>query len=124
MSGRIGLFQKGNSKKPTRYYSDKQEKIIAKNLNGRQVANSGATMFAKGDVVVGNDWLIEAKTKTTQTNSFSIKKEWLEKNLNESIFMHKKYNALAFNYGPNTPNYYIIDESLMKRLVELLKDID
>ena len=123
MSGRIGLFKKDeNIKKPTRYYSDKQEKSIAKDLGGKQTPNSGATMWVKGDINIGNDWLIEAKTKTTHTNSFTIKKEWLEKNLNESIFMHKKHNALAFNFGPEEPNYYVIDEDLFKTLIEHLKN--
>lgn len=124
MSGKVGLFQKDTSKKPTRYYSNRQEKSIAKSLNGKQVANSGATAFAKGDINIGSDWLIEAKTKTSMVSSFSIKKEWLEKNLKESIFMHKKHSALAFNFGPDEPNYYIIDENLMKSLIECIKYID
>ena len=34
--------------KPTRFFSNKQEKQIAKELKGKQVANSGATAFRKG----------------------------------------------------------------------------
>jgi hypothetical protein len=34
----------------TRYYSDIQEKRIAKAVNGKQTANSGATKWSKGDV--------------------------------------------------------------------------
>lgn len=32
--------------KPTRYYSNKQEKHIAKSVKGKQTSNSGATAFS------------------------------------------------------------------------------
>ena len=35
--------------------------------------------------------------------------------------MGKKYNALAFNFGPTSKNYYVIDEYLMQYLLEKLK---
>ena len=31
--------------RPTRFFSDKQEKKVAKSLGGKQTANSGATDF-------------------------------------------------------------------------------
>lgn len=105
--------------KPTRYYSTKQEKQVAKTLGGTRTKNSGATMFQKGDLTL-NDWLIECKTKMSSSESISIKKEWLEKNLKESLFMGKKYNALVFNFGPDEPNYYIIDENTFQDLVKVL----
>ena len=70
--------------KPTRWYSDRQEKRVAKTLKGRQTANSGATKWSKGDVVT-DDWLIEAKTVTKEQKTFSIKKEWLLKNKEEAF---------------------------------------
>lgn len=103
--------------KPTRYYSDKQEKSIAKAIGGKQTANSGAGMFAKSDVST-DEWIFEAKTCTTDKESFSIKKAWLDKNLQESVFMGKKYNALVFNFGPGQKNYYVIDELTFKELIE------
>jgi hypothetical protein len=33
--------------------------------------------------------LIECKTKTSPSNSISIKKEWIEKNKQEMVFMGK-----------------------------------
>ena len=36
------------NKSSTRYFSNKQEKHIAKELGGKQTANSGATPFYKG----------------------------------------------------------------------------
>lgn len=107
---------KEGKKKPTRYYSDKQEKHVAKAVNGKQQVNSGATMFGgKGDVSADN-CLIECKTCTKPKDSFSIKKEWLEKNLKEALFEGKEYNALAFNFGPNEKMYYIIDERTFEEI--------
>ena len=71
-----------NSDKPTRHYSSMQEKSIAKAVKGNVNKNSGATMFQKGDVVTDN-WLLEAKTCTTDKKSFSLKEEWFEKNKKE-----------------------------------------
>ena len=104
-----------DNKRPTRYYSNKQEKQIAKKLNGTLTKNSGATMFQKGDLSAG-DFLIDCITKTTSSDSISIIKDWLEKNEKEALFMGKEYSALAFNFGPNEKNYYIISEELFESL--------
>ena len=113
--------EKDGVKEPTRSFSKKQEDYVAKKFNGNRVKNSGATAFAKGDVNLDEQsFLIECKTKTTASDSISIKKEWLEKNLKEALFMGKKYSALAFNFGSNQPNYYIIDEYLFEELLNRL----
>ena len=57
--------------KSTRWYSNRQEKKVAKAVNGKQTANSGATAFQKGDVTT-NDWLIECKTKTTEFVNYLV----------------------------------------------------
>ena len=105
--------------RPTRFYSNKQEKHIAKVTGGKQTANSGATAFSKGDVRT-DDFLIEAKTCTTEKKSFTIKREWLDKNEEERFAMGKDYSALAFNFGDDE-NYYVISEKLFVILLELLK---
>ena len=107
--------------KPTRYYSKRQENRVAKELNGKRTANSGATNFQKGDVNLDN-WLIECKTATTEKKSFSIKHEWLDKNKEEAFAMRKDYNALCFDFGDNGSRYYIIDEKTFKQVVELMKE--
>lgn len=112
---------KSGEKKPTRYYSSKQEKAVAKKFDGKQTKNSGATLFDKGDVTL-DKWLIECKTKTSISESISVKKEWLEKNNKEAIFEGKDYSALAFNFGPDEKNYYIIDEYLFKELVDYINN--
>ena len=108
------------SGRPTRFYSGKQEKRIAKAVNGQRVVNSGATAFSKGDVRT-DDWLFEAKTKTSESQSFSIKKEWLLKNKEEMFAMGKSYNALVFDFGDGT-NYYVIDEKTFLKMKEALEN--
>ena len=108
--------------KTTREASTAQEKKIAKVLGARRVANSGATKFDKGDVVLGSEWLIEAKTVMEPKKSFSIKKDWLEKLREEKFACRKDYNALCFDFGDGGNRYYILDEDTFKTLIELSKD--
>lgn len=105
--------------RPTRYYSNRQEKKVAKALHGKQVANSGATAFNKGDVTT-DDWLIECKTKTEPSKSYSIKKEMLEKNKEEAFSMGKSYSALVFDFGDGK-NYYVVDEKTFLMMKEALE---
>lgn len=107
----------------TRFYSDKQEKQICKLLGASQQINSGASKFSKGDCVQKEaNMLIEAKTITTNKDSFSVKKEWLDKNEKEAKTQRLYNYCLAFNFGPDQPNYFIINERLMKYLVDKLKE--
>ena len=64
--------------RPTRFYSAKQEKQVAKIVDGKVNANSGAAPFCAGDVVKDN-FLIECKTTTKEVKSYSIKKDVLLK---------------------------------------------
>ena len=117
----MSLFKtsiKNEGTKPTRYYSKKQENSIATAVGGKTTPNSGATMWKKGDITTDN-WLLEAKTKTKDSDSISIKKEWITKNKEESIFMDKEYCGIVINFGPGQPNYYIIDELTFQELLEL-----
>ena len=113
--------EKGGEKLPTRYYSKKQEDAVAKKFGGARVKNSGATAWQKGDVSL-DKFLLECKTKTTASQSMSIQKEWLEKHEKEALFMGKPYTALAFNFGPNEQNYYIINEELFEKLVTYIDE--
>ena len=109
--------------KPTRFYSNRQEKKVAKVLKGKQTVNSGATPFIKGDVLT-DKWLIECKTKTSDSHTFTIKKEWIEKNEEEAFAMNRDYSAIAFNFGPDSENYYVINENLFKILKTYLEEGD
>lgn len=110
-----------NNKNSTRYYSQRQERRIAKLVGGKTVANSGAPKFVAGDVKADN-WLIECKTLTEPKKSHTIKKEWLEKNAEEAFAMNKPYNALAFDFGDGD-NYFIVDAKTFKKLVDILDSI-
>ena len=108
-----------NTIRPNRFYSSRQEKKVAKAVGGKQVSNSGATAFNKGDVTT-DLMLLECKTCVENKKSFSIKKEWLEKNKEEAFEMGKDYSVLTFNFGPDSDNYYVIDERLFKMLNKFL----
>ena len=112
-SGRPSRF---TDKKPTRYFSNKQEKAVAKAVGGKQVSNSGAPVFLGGDVNT-DICLIECKTCTKEQKSFTIKKEWLEKNKEEAFAMGKSYSALTFDFGSGV-NYYIISEKMFKEWLD------
>jgi len=107
---------------PTRFYSSRQEKRIAKAVGGKTVANSGATLFNKGDIRTKN-WLFEAKTKTSESDSFSIKRSWIEKNKEEAFAMGKDYNALVIDFGDGK-QFYLIDEKTFLRMMKLLEKDD
>lgn len=109
--------------KPTRYYSSKQEKQVARTLGGTVVPNSGAIKFGAGDVET-DKILIECKTCTSEKKSFSIKHDWLEKNEEEAFSVGKHYSVLVFNFGPNTDNYYVLNERTFKKFVEFLSNED
>lgn len=96
---------------------------MAEKFHGTRTLNSGATPFQKGDVSLDRI-NVECKTKVTSSESISIKKEWLEKNEKEALFMGKEYSVLAFNFGPNEKNYYIIDEYMFELLVDKLQNED
>ena len=106
--------------KPTRFYSKKQEQRVAKTVEGKRQSNSGATPFQKGDVV-SDLFLIECKTKTTPSNSITVKREWIDKNKEEAFAMNKPYSAVAISFGDDE-NYFIIDKKLFQRLLEYLKE--
>lgn len=108
------------NKNSTRYFSNKQEKKVAKQVGGRKTANSGATMFSKGDVTISDLMLIECKTCVKEQRSFSIKKEWIEKNDEEKFAMGIENSALAFDFGDGE-QHYIIDAKLFRRLVDFLQ---
>lgn len=95
-----------------------QEKQIAKLIKGRVQANSGGTKFGGGDVLTENVF-VEAKTQVTDKDSFSIKKEWLVKAAEQSFEQRKDCYALAFRFGPEQPDYFVIDARTFKALVDM-----
>jgi hypothetical protein len=104
--------------RPTRFYSNKQERQVAKVVGGKKTANSGATKFRKGDVIA-DDWLFECKTHTEERQQFTIKREWIEKNKEEAFQMGKHHSAIVIDFGDGE-NYYLIDEKSFLEYKELL----
>lgn len=107
----------------TRFYSDKHEKSVCKLLGATQVSNSGAGRFKKGDVISNSaSLLIECKTVMQPKESVSIKKEWILKNKEEAFENRLDNSCIAFNFGPDQESYFVIDQKLMKFLVEKLEE--
>ena len=107
----------------TRYYSDIQEESVRELIGGWKNPNSGAGSFRKGDVIQREaSILIECKTPTKAKDSFSVKREWIDKNRSEARDMRMFNNAIAFTYGPKQENFFVIDEKLFKFLVEKLAE--
>lgn len=102
---------------PTRRASSRQEKKVARTLNGKVQSNSGATDFQKGDVVT-EKMLIECKTVMKPQASVSIKKEWFEKNEIERFAMRKDYSALVFDFGDGDNQYIAMDLKTFKNILE------
>lgn len=123
MSNPFRVSNQAKEGQPTRYYSNLQEKAVAKAVGGHKTKNSGATLFGgKSDVSISDLFNIECKTKTKSSDTIVMHKEWLLKNERESITDGHPYAALAFNFGPNERNYYVINEELFIELVEYLKN--
>lgn len=103
-----------------RKFSKEQEERVAKLLRGRVVANSGATPFHKGDVMT-KCFLIECKTKATESDSITIKKDWILKNKEEAFSMGKKASALAISFADGQ-DYFVISKGLMQLLVDVFEE--
>ena len=117
------MIKTPSNKESTRYFSDLQEKSVCKCIDAIQQPSSGSGHFRKGDVIqVKASILVECKTCINNKDSFSIKKEWLLKNKEEAFTQRMLNHCIAFNFGPNQPNYFVIDEKLMKLLIEKLEE--
>lgn len=109
--------------RPTRWHSNRQEKKIAKAVGGKKTPNSGAGLWKKGDVMTDSGWLFEAKTKMEESKSFTIKREWIEKNKEEAFAMGKDYNALVIDFGDGK-QFYLLDEKTFLRMKDYLEEAE
>ena len=65
---------------------------------------------------------MECKCQMSEKQSYSIKKEILDKNREEAFSNRLNNSALAFNFGPDSPNYYVISEiEFIKEQSEFIK---
>ena len=108
----------------TREASDTQESRVAKKLGALRNSNSGAGLWRKGDLHLPEaSMLIECKTAMSPKDSFSIKKEWIEKDKKEAFANRLSNTAIAFNfYYEDKEDFYVIDDKLMRFLIEKLKE--
>ena len=106
--------------RPTRFYSSRQEKQVAKTVGGKKVANSGATTFYKGDVTTDNI-LFECKTCTKEQKTFTIKREWIDKNREEAFAMGKSYSVLVIDFGDGE-QHYLISEKMFKAWLDSVEN--
>ena len=105
----------------TRDASNKQEKSVAQLLGGTVNSNSGAGKWRKGDVQIPSaSLLVECKTCMSDKTSFSVKEDWITKNKEEAMSCRMDNSCVAISFGPDKPNYFLIDSKLMKFLVEKL----
>jgi len=74
-----------------------------------------------GDLTIGQEWLLEAKTCMQPKKSFSIKREWLDKLKEEQYATGKDYRALCFDFGDNKDRFYVISEDTFKQFIEVLR---
>lgn len=111
----------GPKRKPTRHFSKIQETRVAKELGAKKTANSGATAFDKGDVK-DKHFLYECKTKTSETQQITIKKEWLTKNKEEMFSRGKEFNALIFDFGDKA-DHVILDMRTFQELYKAWKEL-
>ena len=109
--------------KPTRYYSNKQEKSVAIALNGKLTPNSGASKFSGGDVVIKEaSMLIECKCAMSEKNSVSIKKEWINNLRKECLAMGKTEWAIVFDFGNIGDEYAVIPLEFLKDLLDIREE--
>lgn len=104
-------------------YSDKQEKLVAKTICGKQISGSGARPFAPGDVE-NDEWLFECKTHTTPGHKIVFNSDVWKKIKDEAMIRHK-YPAYVCDDGSqllenqlvlfsNCPNDFHQFEKLIK----------
>lgn len=112
------------NKNSTRYYSSLQEERISKKLNFIKQPNSGASLFNKSDLINKDiSMAIECKTCMKDKDSFTIKKEWFEKQKNDSFANRLEHSVIAFNFGPyDLEDKFIIDYKLMYYLINKLSE--
>ena len=90
-----------------KYYSDKQERLIADYLGWKQVVGSGSRPFTPGDVGSYN-WLGECKTHDTEKkNIVFLKRHWL-KICEEAYARHRRPILFTDNGTQRAENTWVM----------------
>ena len=86
-----------------KFYSDRQEKMVADYLDFFQVSGSGARPFRPGDVT-SEKWLCECKTHDTVGDKISFKRAHWTKLCNEALGVNR-YPVLITDNGSQRSQY-------------------
>lgn len=102
--------------------SSEQEEFVASYIGAKRTPRSGGGTNVKGDVV-DNLSLFECKTYMKEKDSFTVKREWLEKNQKEKLEDRKHFAFLVQNFGGkgNKDNYVIMTIKDFKELYDVYK---
>ena len=106
-----------SEQKTSKQVSLEQEENLAKFFHGRRTPRSGGGGFVKGDVL-SDLWFIEAKTNVKPAESYSVRKEILEKMDHERTEMHKPYAVLAIELGETRDDYFVVSKRTMKGILD------
>ena len=89
--------------------SSEQEEFVAKFVGGKRTPRSGAGIHIKGDVY-DDISLFECKTSMVEKDSFTVKREWLDKIQKERFEDRKRFAFLVQNFGGrgDVDNYVIM----------------
>ena len=88
-------------KKPTKYYSNKQEKILASELGWAKIGGSGAAPCAPGDIRA-SEWLGECKTHTKESAILFDLGVWNK--IKEEAYSRMKKPVLFVDDGSQKPD--------------------
>lgn len=114
-----------NTLKPTKYYSSKQEKMIADHLGWSVVSASGARAFLPGDVR-SDVFLGECKTHTKKCSEIVVYKDVWKKISEESVSILKR-PVLFVDNGTQTikntwciiPARFLSDKNVIQCNIEM-----
>jgi len=114
-------------------FSSRQEKRVAKQLNGKLQPGSGAVNVTglKGDVRVDNssewDLLVECKTKAVKpgqgVRSMTVQKSWIKDVQNHAFDMGKSMGVVALSFD-GKENFYLIGEHDFLNMYQAVRDYE
>lgn len=100
--------------------SIQQEERVARLFNGKRTPQSGGGKFVLGDVLA-EDFFVECKTSVTVKDSYSVKREILNKANEQRREMGKEFYVLAFSFG-DQEDFFVINKKAMSRFLYLQQE--
>lgn len=100
--------------------SIKQEERVARLFNGKRTPQSGGGKFILGDVLA-EDFLVECKTSVTVKDSYSVRRDVLNKADEQRREMGKSFYALAFSFG-DEEDFFVLNKKAMEYFLSLQQE--